>query len=276
MNEELNVKELFANFVKFNIRNKKRILMFLLLGFMSVVVYQKFKIPYYETKAICSSGISEYERQEQVDDLSQRTAIDLINHLQINVENKDYGQLAVLLNIDTIVAEKIKKIEAIQLYQQDKNEKFYALNKFEILLILYDNKVTDEIKHGLIDYFGNNKYVLDYYTAYKHTCDNLINDINEEITVLNQIRKETLNSSITVGSSNTVTGKSRKLSNEIIALSYLREEIMINMQLLKPLSFVQEFAQVNQKEDEIFSWGLLSLFISYIIANIVSIVLEVR
>ena len=151
MNEELNLRELFENFVKFNIRNKKRILIFLLIGFMSVVLYQKFKIPYFETKAICSSGISEYERQEQIDDLSQRTAIDLINYLQININNKDYDQLSLLLNIEIEVAKNIKRIEALQLYQQDKNEKFYALNKFEIHLILYNNEITEEIKHGLIN-----------------------------------------------------------------------------------------------------------------------------
>ena len=145
-----------------------------MLGFIGVVVYQKFKIPYYETKAICSSGISEYERQEQIDDLSQRTAIDLVNYLQINIENKDYNQLAVLLSIETTIAEKIKKIEAIQLYQQDKNEKFYALNKFEILLSLYDNEITEEIKVGLIDYFETNAYVLDYYTSYKYTCNKAV------------------------------------------------------------------------------------------------------
>ena len=39
------------------------------------------------------SGIAEYERQEQIEDLSQRTAIDLINHLQINIENKEYAAL---------------------------------------------------------------------------------------------------------------------------------------------------------------------------------------
>ena len=94
MSEELNLKELFANYIKFNNRNKKFIFLIIFIGVVSVICYQKFKKPYYETKAICMSGISEYERQEQVENLSQRTAIDLINHLQINIENKDFEQLA--------------------------------------------------------------------------------------------------------------------------------------------------------------------------------------
>ena len=106
MTEELNLSELFSNFVKFISRNRKLLLVFMGVGIISVVGYQKFKAPYYETKAICMSGISEYERQEQVEDLSQRAAIDLINHLQINIENGDYSALTTLLGVDSNIARK--------------------------------------------------------------------------------------------------------------------------------------------------------------------------
>ena len=85
------------------------------------------------------SGISDYERQEQIENLSQRTAIDLVNHLQINIENKDIKQLAKKLGLKESIASSIKKIEAEQLYQQDMEEKYYALNKFEVSLTVYDN-----------------------------------------------------------------------------------------------------------------------------------------
>ena len=95
------------------------------------------------------SGISEYERQEQVENLSQRTAIDLINHLQINIENKDFVQLAKVLGVKKDVASTIKFIEAEQLYQQDMDEKYYALNKFEISLTVFDNSKISEIEKGI-------------------------------------------------------------------------------------------------------------------------------
>ncbi len=153
MTEELNLKEVFTTFVKFNRRNKKLLLIFMILSLVFVVLFQNFKTPYYETKAICMSGISEYERQEQIEDLSQRTAIDLINHLQINIDNKDFNHLSKILGIKDEVAAVIKKIEAEQLYQQDMNEKFYALNKFEISLTTYDNTKILDIQNGLIFYF---------------------------------------------------------------------------------------------------------------------------
>jgi hypothetical protein len=276
MTEELNLSELFSNFVKFISRNSKLLLVFMGVGVISVVGYQKFKTPYYETKAICMSGISEYERQEQIEDLSQRTAIDLINYLQINVDNKDYSALALLLGIDVKVASTIKKIEAEQLYQQDMNEKFYALNKFEILLTTYDKDENKSIKSGLIYYFENNDYIFQYYKSYKQSSITLINDINDEIKVLNQIRVETNMNSFALGSPNTISGDDRRLSNEIIALSHMREEIKTNSELLKPLSFVQNFAKVNQKEDDILIFGILVALLSFIFGLFVALIKEVK
>ena len=276
MTEELNLSELFSNFVKFISRNSRLLLVFIGVGIVSVVGYQKFKTPYYETKAICMSGISEYERQEQIEDLSQRTAIDLINHLQINVDNKDYSALALLLGIDVKVASTIKKIEAEQLYQQDMNEKFYALNKFEILLITYDKDENKSIKSGLIYYFENNDYISQYYKSYKQSSKTLITDINDEIKVLNQIRVETNMNSFALGSENTISGDDRRLSNEIIALSHMREEIKTNSKLLKPLSFVQNFAKVNQKEDDILISGILAALLSFIFGLFVALIKEVK
>ena len=276
MTEELNLSELFSNFVKFISRNSKLLLVFMGVGIISVVGYQKFKTPYYETKAICMSGISEYERQEQIEDLSQRTAIDLINYLQINVDNKDYSALALLLGIDVKVASTIKKIDAEQLYQQDMNEKFYALNKFEILLTTYDKDENKSIKSGLIYYFENNDYISQYYKSYKQSSRTLINDINDEIKVLNKIRVETKVNSFALGSPNTISGDDRRLSNEIIALSHMREEIKTNSELLKPLSFVQNFAKVNKKEDDILIFGILVALLSFIFGLFVALIKEVK
>ena len=177
MTEELNLNEAFANFVNFISRNNKLIFSIVLIGVISVILFQKLKKPYYETKAICMSGISEYERQDQIEDLSQRTAIDLVNYLQINIQNKDYKELSELLSVDVLIAEKVKKIEAEQLYQKDMNELFYALNKFEILLTVFDNTAIKELQNGLIYYFSNNEYVTQYHSKYIESSKQIINDI---------------------------------------------------------------------------------------------------
>ena len=276
MTEELNLSELFSNLVKFISRNSKLLLIFIFVGVISVLVYQNFKTPYYETKAICTSGISEYERQDQIEDLSQRTAIDLINHLQINIDNEDYSALALSLGLDVEIASTIKKIEAEQLYQQDMNEKFYALNKFEILLITYDNHVNKNIESALQYYFESNQYISHYYKSYRQSCRTLINDINDEIKFINQIRAETKMNSLVLGSTNTISGDDRRLSNEIIALSHMREEIKTNSELLKPLSFVKNFANVNQKEDDILVLGILGAVLSFILGLFVALVKEAK
>ncbi len=277
MTEELNLKEVFTTFVKFNRRNKKLLLIFMILSLVFVVLFQNFKTPYYETKAICMSGISEYERQEQIEDLSQRTAIDLINHLQINIDNKDFNHLSKILGIKDEVAAVIKKIEAEQLYQQDMNEKFYALNKFEISLITYDNTKILDIQNGLIFYFQNNKFVKDYYESYIESNNNLIKDIEEEIQLLSDIRIEGAKNNLDVSSVNIVSGKDGSVvSNQIILLSNLREELKVNQALLQPLIYVQEFANVDQKEDDLFIWSLLAIILSYFIGLFFSLILEVK
>ena len=276
MSEELNLKELFANYIKFNNRNKKFIFLIIFIGVVSVICYQKFKKPYYETKAICMSGISEYERQEQVENLSQRTAIDLINHLQINIDNKDFVQLAKVLGVNKDVASTIKFIEAEQLYQQDMDEKYYALNKFEISLTVFDNSKISEIEKGLIYYFENNKFVKSYHNRYIQSNNNIINDVEREIELLDQIRIEGAQNNLDVSSINIVSGKEGKeLSNQIVTLSHHREEIKMKQALLKPLVYVQSFANVDKKEDEIFLWSILGAIISYLLSLIIAFVKEI-
>ena len=276
MTDELNLSELFSNVVKFISRNIRLLSIFMFVGLISVIGYQKLKTPFYFTKAICMSGISEYERQDQVAALSQRTAIDLINHLQINIENKDYSSLASSLGIDINSASSIKEIAAEQLYQQDMNEKYFTLNKFEISLITHDNNLNEIMKSGLLYYFENNQYVSNYHKLYIKSSKSLISEINDEIKALNQIRFEANMNSFTLGSQNTISGNNRKLGNEIIALSLMREEIKTNAELLTPLTFVQNFANVYKKENDVLILSLISVVLSFILGLFFAFVIEVK
>ena len=279
MTEELNVKELFSNFIKFNRRNKRLLLIFIVFGVLAVIMFQKLKTPYYETKAICMSGISEYERVKYEEEWLQRTAIDLINYLEINIENKDYKALSSLLGVDLKVAQEIKKIEAEQLFQKDMNEEFFSLNKFEIMLTVFDNMIIDDVQQGLLYYFSNNPYVNDYYMRFNESCDQIINDINYEMRLLEKVRVEGASNSLDVSthSVNIVSGKEGKnISNQIISLSDLREEVKMKKLLLKPLAYVQDFAHVDKKEDDILVWGILVGFISFCIGLIVAFIKEVK
>mgnify|MGYP001159866683 FL=1 len=266
MSKELNIQDVFSKFVRFNARNKITLLSFIVISVLFVVLFQKFKTPYYETKAICMSGISDYERQEQIENLSQRTAIDLVNHLQINIENKDIKQLAKKLGVKESIASSIKKIEAEQLYQQDMEEKYYALNKFEVSLTVYDNTKIQNIQNGLIYYFQNNQYVKNYHSKYIQSNKKIINDIENELSLLNDVRREGAKNNLDVSSVNIISGKDGKeISNQIVNLSQLREEIKMKQDLLNPLVYVQEFANVDKKEDDILLWGMIAIIIGYIL-----------
>ena len=276
MTEELNLSELFSNFVNFVARNSRILIMIVLITVIGVVAFQKLKPTVYETKAICMSGVAEYERQEQIEDLSQRTAIDLVNFLKINIDNEDYQQLSDLLGVDLEIAKSVKGIEAEQLYQQDMDEKFYALNKFEVTLMLSDNSSIENVQNGLIYYFNNNKYIMTYHKEYQRSSSDLLDNIDEEILMINQIRNENNSNQFSLSSNNTLSGKDRRLSNEIIALSHIREEIRTNMNLLKPLMFVQDFANVNKKEDDILIWAILGSFLGFVLGLFIALIKEVK
>ena len=59
-------------------------------------------------------------------------------------------------------------------------------------------------------------------------------------------------------------------------MSQLREETRTNQALLKPLIYVQGFAKVHKKEDDILVWGLLVGFISFMIGLLVALIKEVK
>ena len=277
MNEELNLRKTFTDFVNFISRNKKILFLFVFIGIASVVLFQKLKPAYYDTKAICMSGISEYERLEQLEELSQRTAVDLINYLQINIYNKDYAELSTLLNVSKEIAAKVKYIEAEQLYQQDMNEKFYALNKFEISLTVFDNTKISEVQNGLTYYFENNEFVQNYHERYLQSNLSVIRDIEHEIKLLGDIRTEGAKNNLDVSSVNIVNSNDGEVvSNQIVLLSSFREELKVNQDLLKPLVYVQEFADVSQEEDDILVWGLLVGFISFFIGLLAALIKEVK
>lgn len=276
MTEELNLSELFSNFVNFVARNSRILIMIVLITVIGVVAFQKLKPTVYETKAICMSGVAEYERQEQIEDLSQRTAIDLVNFLKINIDNEDYQQLSDLLGVDMEIAKSVKGIEAEQLYQQDMDEKFYALNKFEVTLRLSNNSSIENVQNGLIYYFNNNKYIMTYHKEYQRSSSDLLDNIDAEIFMINQIRNDNNSNQFSLSSNNTLSGKDRRLSNEIIALSHIREEIRTNMNLLKPLMFVQDFAKVNKKDDDILIWAILGSFLGFVLGLFIALIKEVK
>ena len=275
MNEEINIRQIFSEFVHFNKRNKNLIFVFILLGIISVILFQNLKPAYYETKAICMSGISEYERLEQLEELSQRTAVDLINYLQINVSNKDHGQLSELLGISKEMTEKIKSIEAEQLYQQDMNEKYYALNKFEVSLSVFDNTIIDDVQLGLINYFNTNDFIKQYHKMYIDGNNRLIDEIDKEINLLSEMRLIGSKNGLDLSSVNIISGKEEKtISNQIISLAQLKEDISTNISLLKPLFFVQDFAKTNKTERDILLWSILGGFVSYLFSLIIAFVRE--
>ena len=280
MNEELSLRQLFKELILFFINFKTVIVSITLIGLFVGFLYTNFEEKSYELSAIATSGISEFERipVDRGIYLNQRTAINLINQLNTDIYNNDLSLLAKKLNIEKDLLVDLKKIEAIEIMREeqlDKKRKI-ATQKFEIKIYTTSNKIITSIEDGLLYYFNNLTYVNDCYNLYKISTQKEINEINNEVQQLRQIRSvENLsfdNSSINLYSRK----KPNESSNEIIDLVQLRTLKETNLALLKPLNFVQSFS-LPQKETkrDIPLFLLIVTIISFIFSVIVSIFMNV-
>ena len=251
MNEELSLRQLFKELILFFINFKTVIISITLIGLFVGFLYTKFEEKSYELSAIATSGISEFERipSDRGIYLNQRTAINLINQLNTDIYNNDLSLLEEKLKIEKDLLLDLKKIEAIEIMREEQLEKKrkVATQKFEIKIFTTSNKIISSIEDGLSYYFNNLTYVNDCYNLYKITIQKEINEINNEVQQLRQIRSlDNLsfdNSSINLYSRK----KPNESSNEIIDLIQLRTLKETNLALLKPLNFVQSFS-LPQKE----------------------------
>ena len=267
MTEELNLYELFTNFVKFINRNIALLLSFVGISCVLVLLYYTLiRPPHYSSTAICTSQITEFEEKKEF----QRPAVDLINHLQFFIESKDFNSLGDLLGIETEVASQLIEIEAVELYQMDLNEQYITLDRFTINIVVTSNKFYREIEDGFLYYFNNNKFLTFHSSLYFESRKQLYNDVVEEINALQAQRgfKKTgdfINTEITASTS----------VNEIFYLSSVRERINRELKY-KSLSYVQPFSKISIPNNDILVWTGLAAVVSFIFGLFVALIREIK
>jgi hypothetical protein len=276
MNKEVSLEQIMSDIIMFFDRNKKLIISITLTGVLIIVLFQKFKPAYYATSAIVTSGISAYERiPEDEDVLNQRTAINLINNLQLDVKKEDYSSLSYKLNISNEQATNIKFIEAEQLLRQDKDEKFHNTPKFQINLLVRDASIITEIQDGLLYYFNTNPYVLKYKNEYSKSNFEIINSIEKEIAELKTLRVDS-KSNIDMSTFRVFSNKDNtEIQNPIIDLVHKKQEVK-TQGLLNPLDYVKGFTRTEVAEREVLVWGSTVGILSFFLSLIIALVREVK
>ena len=277
MKEELSLREVINEVILFFINFKILIVVITLIGFLGAIVFQKVRPAYYSTTAIATSGISEFERISDTKEvMNQRTAINLINNLQIDVEKEDFSLLAEKLKISEDLAEQLKKIEAIQIYREDQDEKKHNTPKFKILLSVRDNNIIPVIQNGLISYFTDNKYVANFYVKYQLTNHQEIIAIENEVLELKALRISS-DSKVDMSTVSILSKKGiNEIQNHIVELIQMNTIINTNQELLKPLSFVQEFSQTQIPERAVGLLGIAAAGISFLISILIAIFVNVN
>ncbi|MBT6808528.1 MAG: hypothetical protein HOA52_03450 [Flavobacteriales bacterium] len=276
MNKEISLEQIISDIVMFFDRNKKLIISITFIAVLAVFLFQKLKPAFYETSAIATSGISAYERiPEDEDVLNQRTAINLINNLQLDVDKQDYKSIAVKLNITNEIAASVKFIEAEQLLRQDKDEKFHNTPKFQIVLLIRNSEYILDIQNGLKYYFDENNYVKRYKSEFNTSNFMMITQIDDEISELKSLRqKENINMNM---SSFRVLSRAEdnEIQNQIIDLANLKNLIK-TQNLISSLDYVKDFTKTEVAERKVVVWGSAIGFIAFIISIIIAIIIEVK
>ena len=275
MKEELSLRQVINEVILFFIEFKILIVSLTIFGVLSVVVFQKLKPAYYSANAIATSGISIFERIDGVKSMNQRTAINLINNLQLDVDKKDFSILASKLNIKKEKASLIKSIKAEQIFFIAADKKKYETPKFKINLSVKDNSIFMLVQSGLLDYFNNNEYISNHFTNFQETNNHEISTIENEIYSLQSLRLNQ-NSKIDMSSFNLYTVEGIDMvQNQIVELTKMRSVSLTVQSLLKPLSFVQGFSISQIPEREIFIFASLAGLISFLIAILVAVFVNV-
>ncbi len=276
MNKELSLEKLFSDIILFFIRNKFLIMSVTIFGIVSVILFQKLKPAYFSTTSIATSGVAAYERFEDDDILNQRTAINMINNLQLDVRKEDYNALSSKLDISEDQASMIKFIEAEQIFREDQDEKKHNTPKFSIHLLVRNKSSILIIQEGLLTYFNTNKYISDYKMIFNTTNSQIISSIDKEIDELRALRYKE-NSTIDLSSNTILSSRNQMdIQNQIVDLTHKKSVIISNDNMFLPLTFVDDFTLTTIEEREVFVWGTAIGFLSFIISIIISIVREVK
>jgi len=195
----------------------------------------------------------------------------MVNAIGSVVENSEYEILAKILQLPLEVAHTIKFIEAEQLYELDLENRRQKLSQFQITIRVTDNQTIPLVSDGFFNYFTKNAYANKNYTLFKKQSPELITYLDQEIEDLKTYRNSMLGKSeVELSSISIANDKSELLQNQIIQLYEKKQSIERDLELLKPLSYLSDFAVYKKPKDRtVFRVAILSvafLIMGFVIA----------
>ena len=277
MKEELSLKELINEVILFFIKFKLLIISITFIGFLSMIIFEKTKPEYFSTIAIATSGVSEFERiYDSMEELNQRTAINLINNLQLDILKEDFIVVSEKLNILEDEASLIKSIIAAQIINADQDGKEHNTPKFSVELTVKDNEIIFRVQKGLIYLFNTNKYISKYHDKFQETNQIEIESIDEEVVELKRLRGLDNSDLDMITMSIYSQNQVNESQNHIIELIQHRTLNLTHQLLLEPLSFVQGFSKTQVPDRASLFLISVAFLISFLIAIVIAIFVNVN
>ena len=172
------------------------IIAFAIAGYLTGTLMLNISKPYYKTSATIQSNTIE-----------NASLIDYINRIHLLSKNRDSLTLAKELSISVTEATKIKDLQAFWMIDLNKDgiadEIDYKnsfipdtiskaqriINKFTIQLYTFDPAIIPDIQSGLETYIDTYPRIKHISQVKKQNLHNEINRINDEIEILDSLRK---------------------------------------------------------------------------------------
>jgi hypothetical protein len=185
------------------------------------------------------------------------------------MDERNYTLLSRKMDIPENVITKIKSIEI-------DTTKSSVLKQYKITFNVFDPAVFDICKNGFINYINNDNLIAFKYDITQSNIKVLISKIKNEINILDSIQKQIIVRSVNNSPPLIIMYEKNSFSTEYINLLLKKQKEEEHLQLLKPLSIVNDVIQINKPVSKLKTYLILYVFLFLIIGLFTSVVLENR
>jgi hypothetical protein len=243
---EIDLLELMAKIYNLLRRNIYIILAFVILGLIAGIYKSTSSDPYYETRMIAKSPLSNTE---------------VLNQLQALTElkkNKSYVLLSQELNITEEQAKKIKTLIAEKPEEEDSH-------LMQIKLEIFDNNLIPKIKQGIIHYLETNQYIKRELKNRQEHYEEYLDKITEAL----QILREQENKKNLPQAAKEILVSDESYSGQIIQLMNKKGNIESKLIRNQPLIIIKDFYEPQNPQKDISIQIAIYLGIGLILGIIV-------
>jgi len=229
--DEIDLAELFAKLIIYLKKNSKLIIICLVLGILSGIVFFLIAPKKYESKMLISSDIlTESYSKMMVDDLSKL------------IGEKNSTTLSVKLGLSENLCASLTNVEIKSSIEKSEFMKEQEKNYLTIICQSKNNTIWPELQAGLISFFESNDFVKTRVEHRKKYITEIIQKIDSELKDLNELKARIVNGQLTQSSKdNLVLFDPTTVNTKILELNKEKINLQNSLETVNSIQLVEGF-----------------------------------